>query len=72
METMCERCERLDVQVLKERSNRLILIVDKIARIEGIKEPNWEKRVKAVNDWADKEIARLLMSKRKQQTKEGA
>ncbi len=70
MEVMCERCERLDVQVLKDRTNKLVLLVDKVARAVEIKEPDWEKRLEAVREWADNEIARQLMPKRKRRDEE--
>ncbi|OPY03530.1 MAG: hypothetical protein A4E60_00195 [Syntrophorhabdus sp. PtaB.Bin047] len=71
METMCERCERLDVQALKNRTNKLVLLVDKVARAVEIKEPDWEKRLEAVREWADNEIARQMMPKRKRREEEG-
>jgi|GEM_PF-6313138 hypothetical protein len=67
---MCERCKRLDVQMLKDRSNRLVLLVDRIARAVGIEEPDWEERLEAVREWADKEIARQMMPKRKRHDEE--
>ena len=71
MESMCERCERLDTQMLKDRSNRLVLLVDRIARAVDIDEPDWEKRLAAVREWADKEIARSMIPKKKRHTEVG-
>ncbi len=71
METMCERCERLDVQALKNRTNKLVLLVDKVARAVEIKEPDWEKRLEAVKEWADNEIALQMMPKRRRRDEEG-
>jgi hypothetical protein len=68
---MCERCERLDVQALKNRTNKLVLLVDKVARAVEIKEPDWEKRLEAVKEWADNEIALQMMPKRRRRDEEG-
>ena len=69
---MCERCNRLDTQALKDRANRLVLLVDKIAHALNINETDWEKRLVEVRKWADGEIARQLVPKRKRQEAEDA
>ena len=65
MSEMCERCERRDVQMLNDRANRLVLLVDRIARAVGIDEQDWERRIQMVREWADDKIALSMLPKKK-------
>ena len=73
MEEMCERCERRDFAVIHERYNKIVLLMDKVAKATGIEEPEWENRLAAIRQWADDKILMsMLPKKRKREVRDDA
>ncbi len=53
----CEKCKNKDIRLLQDNFNNLYTTMNRVADALEIDEPDWEKRVKKINEWA-KEIVR--------------
>lgn len=58
--TVCDTCAAKDVRILQDRYNRAHLLLSRVAEALGIDEDDVEKRMKAIDTWAKKEIYRKV------------
>lgn len=58
METICERCERLDYQKLKDERNRFYMLIEKECYLRGI-EGTPEEKITAYERQIKKEVWKM-------------